>query len=132
MASAKIAAPVALPVTVKPTRRYGGGFVVFWGPVVHGGVHRRSEDAQAHAEGLRAAPLCDHLAWVEAHPVVSGRGVRYVASASAPGTYYEIREGSCTCEGFRWRGHCRHLTEAGVTPSPDWVEPEYIPVKERN
>ena len=107
-----------LAITVEETPEFGGGWQVRWGPAVHGGVHAHHAAAVAHAEELAAAPQWDQEAWVAAHPVVPAADVILVASASAPGTYYQVTlEGTCTCPGFYYRGTCRHLTEAGITPA---------------
>lgn len=35
-----------------------------------------------------------------------------VAAKSAPGSWYVVEDGRCTCPGFEHRGHCRHLAVA--------------------
>jgi len=35
-----------------------------------------------------------------------------VASATAPGQWYEVAEGQCECKGFHYRQRCRHLAVA--------------------
>lgn len=54
-------------VTVERTELQGGGWIVKWFGVWHGGVHYNETDAHNHAQGLREAEDWDRIAWLERH-----------------------------------------------------------------
>lgn len=41
-----------------------------------------------------------------------GDGTYRVASSGGSGEVYEFTAERCSCEGFRMRGHCKHITAA--------------------
>lgn len=41
-----------------------------------------------------------------------GPGVWLVSSASEPGRWYTASDRSCQCDGFKYRGRCRHMVRA--------------------
>jgi len=42
-------------------------------------------------------------------------GVRYVTSSDGTTVYRIQRQWTCACPGWKFRGECRHLREAGVS-----------------
>lgn len=58
-------------VTVFETTQYGHGWMVYWGPYIHGGVHFQRPDADRHAEDLRQSPPEDYAEWL----AMNGYGV---------------------------------------------------------
>lgn len=46
-------------------------------------------------------------------PVVrESEATRFVESATSAGQYYRVTATSCTCKGFAFRSHCRHIAAA--------------------
>ena len=41
--------------------------------------------------------------------VIIGRNGALVSSKSEPGSWHVVTPTSCTCAGFGYRGHCRHI-----------------------
>jgi len=44
--------------------------------------------------------------------------MQLVASKSQPGTWYELRDGTCSCKGYEYRKTCRHLAAVAELRKP--------------
>ena len=49
--------------------------------------------------------------------IVGGNGA-LVASKSEPGGWHVVRNGGCDCEGYQYRGRCRHIAAAQAVIDP--------------
>lgn len=45
-----------------------------------------------------------------------------VASSSTPLVWYSVQGGACTCKGYEFRSHCRHLEIARRSRMPEPVK----------
>ena len=53
--------------------------------------------------------------------VILGGNGALVSSASVPGGWHVVKDGTCDCLGYQYRGRCRHVAavaEARTLPSP--------------
>jgi hypothetical protein len=72
---------------------------------------RATGDAAARIEAIAAG-----VARIGTEAPIAESGVHEFTSSREPGTVYRVTWGrgghlECTCEGFRWRGECKHVRE---------------------
>jgi SWI/SNF-related matrix-associated actin-dependent regulator 1 of chromatin subfamily A len=90
------------------------------GPAMLAELHaaRSTGDAASRIEAIAAG-----TATVKPEAPIAAAGVHEFTSTREPGRVYRVTWGrgghlECTCEGFRWRGECKHVREVRKASAP--------------